>query len=81
MRPAAGRRDGAPPMAIGAEDIARAARELVDAYGPDAIALMQRRTRAVRGCGDAESAMLWSAVAAAVEAQLAGGSIGRVAGD
>jgi hypothetical protein len=33
---------------------------------------MKKRTRAVRQRGDAESAILWSAVALAVEAQLAG---------
>jgi hypothetical protein len=56
---------------ITAEEIARAARELVAAYGAEAIALMQKRTRAVRRRGDAESASLWFAVAQAVEEQLA----------
>jgi hypothetical protein len=59
------------PFPITAADIARAARELVAAYGPDAVALMQRRMRAVRRRGDAESATLWCAVAEAVEEQLA----------
>lgn len=63
---------GAPAAAIDTDEIARAARELVDAYGPRASALMRKRTRAVRQRGDAESATLWSAVAVAVEAQLAG---------
>ena len=64
------------PIPITAADIARAARELVAAYGPDAAALMQKRMRAVRRRGDAESATLWCAVAEAVRAQLAarGGS-------
>jgi hypothetical protein len=68
---------------ITSDEIARAARELVAAYGPDALALMQKRTRAVHRRGDAESAMLWRAVGAAVEQQLAnGGNGGRgVAGD
>jgi hypothetical protein len=60
--------------AIDAAEIARAARELVDAYGPRAITLMRNRTLAVRRRGDAESAMLWSAVAQAVEMHLAGTS-------
>jgi hypothetical protein len=64
--------EGEPAAAIDADEIVRTARELVDAYGPRAIALMRKRTRAVRQRGDAESATLWSAVAAAVEAQLAG---------
>lgn len=55
-----------------ADEIARAARALVDAYGARAMALMQKRTRAVRRRGDAESAALWSAVAEAVASQLAG---------
>jgi hypothetical protein len=59
------------PIPITAADIARAARELVAAYGPDAATLMQRRMRAVRRRGDAESATLWCAVAEAVEEQLA----------
>lgn len=63
---------GEPAAAIDADEIARTARELVDAYGPRAIDLMRKRTRAVRRRGDAESATLWSAVALAVEAQLAG---------
>ncbi len=65
-----------PPLsgAIDVDEIARTARELVDAYGPKAIALMKKRTRAVRQRGDAECAILWSAVALAVEAQLAGAS-------
>lgn len=67
------------PIPITATDIARAARELVAAYGPDAAALMQKRMRAVRRRGDAESATLWCAVAEAVEAQLA--ARGGVAGD
>ena len=79
MRVVAERRNGTRPVPIGADDIVRAARELVDAYGPDAIALMQRRTRAVRRRGDAESATLWSAVAAAVEAELAAASPERAA--
>jgi len=66
------------PRRITEDDIARAARELVAAYGPDAIALMQKRTRAVRRRGDAESATLWFAVAKAVEEQL---SAGGPAGD
>ena len=69
---------------ITAEEIARAARELVAAYGADAIALMQKRTRAVRRRGDAESASLWFAVAQAVEEHLAaGGALGdrRAEGD
>lgn len=57
--------------AIDPAEIARAARALVDAYGPRAIALMRIRTRAVRRRGDSQSAMLWSAVAQAVEAHLA----------
>jgi hypothetical protein len=66
------------------EEIARAARELVAAYGPAAIALMQKRTRAVRRRGDAESATLWFAIAQAVEEQLsASGTLegSRAAGD
>ncbi len=59
------------PLRITPAEIARAARELVDAYGPDAIRLMQTRTRAVRRRGDTESAMLWYAIAQAVEEQLA----------
>jgi hypothetical protein len=61
------------PLRITKDDIARAARELVAAYGPEAIALMQKRTRAVRRRGDAESATLWFALAKAVEEQLASG--------
>ena len=60
---------------ITAAEITRAARELVAAYGADAIALMQKRTRAVRRRGDAESATLWFAVAQAVEEQLAASSV------
>jgi hypothetical protein len=56
-----------------AEEIARAARELVASYGADAAALMRKRTRAIRRRGDAESASLWIAVARAVEEQLAAG--------
>lgn len=71
------------PARITADAIARAARELVDAYGPDAIALMQRRTRAVRRRGDAESATLWFAVAQAIERQLAARGLSQrgLAGD
>ncbi len=58
------------PRRITSSDIERAARELVAAYGPAAIALMQKRTRAVRRRGDAESATLWFAVAKAIEQQL-----------
>lgn len=60
------------PRVVDADEIARTARELVDAYGPRASALMRKRTRAVRRRGDAESATLWSAVGRAVEAQLDG---------
>jgi hypothetical protein len=67
-----------PRVAITSDEIARAARELVAAYGSAAIALMQKRTRAVRRRGDAESATLWVALARAVEEQLAaGGRDGR----
>jgi hypothetical protein len=68
---------------ITSDEIARAARELVAAYGPDALVLMQKRTRAVHRRGDAESAVLWRAVGAAVEQQLANGGDGGqgVAGD
>jgi hypothetical protein len=59
-------------LRITPDEIARAARELVDAYGPEAIRLMQNRTRAVRRRGDTESATLWYAIAQAVEEQLAG---------
>lgn len=59
------------PIRITDDHIARAARELVAAYGPDAIVLMRKRTRAVRRRGDAESATLWYAVAKAIEEQLA----------
>lgn len=61
-------------LRITSGEIARAARELVAAYGADAIALMQKRTRAVRRRGDAESAALWCAVAQAIEEQLAAAS-------
>lgn len=61
-------------IAIDDQEIERTARELVDAYGRRAVDLMRQRTRAVRRRGDAESAMLWSAVAQAVEAQLALGA-------
>ena len=60
------------PLRITPDEIARAARELVDAYGPKATRLMQNRTRAVRRRGDTESATLWFAIAQAVEEQLAG---------
>jgi hypothetical protein len=62
------------------DEIERAARALVAAYGPGAIALMQRRTRAVRRRGDEESATLWRALARAVEMQIAAAPAGRVAG-
>ena len=54
------------------DDIMRAARELVAAYGPRAGELMRKRMRAVRSRGDAESASLWQAVARAIEEQTAG---------
>jgi hypothetical protein len=57
------------------DEIARAARELVAAYGPAAIHLMRQRTRAVRRRGDAESATLWLAVADAIEQEL---GVGRL---
>jgi hypothetical protein len=57
--------------AISGEEIAGAARELLAAYGPAATQLMKRRTRAVRRRGDAKSAILWLAVAKAIEEQLA----------
>lgn len=60
------------PLRITPDEIARAARELVDAYGRDAIRLMQKRTRAVRRRGDTESATLWLAISQAVEELLAG---------
>jgi len=71
------------PVRVTSGDIVRAARELVAAYGPKAIVLMQQRTRAVRRRGDAESATLWFAVAQAVEQQLAGNASGETgaAGD
>ena len=71
-RPDVAATEGERAATFDADEIVRAARELVDAYGPRAIALMRKRTRAVRRRGDAESATLWSAVAVAVEAQLAG---------
>lgn len=52
------------------DEIARAARELVAAYGPAAIHLMRQRTRAVRRRGDAQSVTLWLAVAEAIEQEL-----------
>ena len=72
----------ASPEAAGPVDgeIERAARALVEAYGPEAIALMQRRTHAVRRRGDVESATLWLALARAVEVQLAAAPPGRVGG-
>jgi hypothetical protein len=70
-----GRGTGREP--ITPEDIARAARELVAAYGPAAIPLMRRRTTAVRRRGDTESATLWLAVAAAIEHQLGHGPRGE----
>jgi hypothetical protein len=57
-------------LCITSEEIARAARALVAAYGPAASQLMVKRTRAVRRRGDSESATLWSAVAKAIEEQL-----------
>jgi hypothetical protein len=57
-------------LRITPDHITRAARELVAAYGRSAIQLMQKRTRAVRRRGDAESATLWFAIAKAVEEQL-----------
>jgi hypothetical protein len=57
------------PERIESDDIARAARELVAAYGPRAGELMRQRMRAVRRRGDRESASLWFAVARAIEAQ------------
>ena len=69
------------PLRITPDEIARAARELVDAYGPKATRLMQNRTRAVRRRGDTESARLWDAIAEAVKEQLAAGdTIGRTSG-
>lgn len=62
------------------DEIERAARALVDAYGSEAIALMQRRTRAVRRRGDVASAALWLALARAVEVQIAAAPPGRHAG-
>jgi hypothetical protein len=59
------------PARITPDEIARAARELVAAYGPAATQLMRRRTRAVSRRGDAESATLWMAVAEAIEQELA----------
>ena len=64
---------GGKPVRITQDDIARAARELVAAYGPAAIHLMMQRTRAVRRRGDAESATLWLAVADAIERELGAG--------
>lgn len=64
---------GGKPARITPEDIARAARELVAAYGPAAIHLMRQRTRAVRRRGDAESATFWPAVAEAIEQELGAG--------
>lgn len=55
---------------ITSDHIARAARELVAAYGPAARDLMRKRTRAVRRRGDSESALLWFAIAQAIEEQL-----------
>jgi hypothetical protein len=70
-----------PSLRITPEEIARAARELVDAYGAEAIKLMQNRTRAVRRRGDTESARLWDAIAEAVKEQLAAGdTIGPTSG-
>jgi hypothetical protein len=57
-------------LRIDRDDIERAARELVSAYGPRAGELMRERMRAVRRRGDAESASLWSAVARAIEEQM-----------
>ncbi len=68
-------------IAIDDQEIERTARELVDAYGRRAVDLMRQRTRAVRRRGDAESAMLWSAIAQAVEAQLALGALLHGAAD
>ena len=65
---------GGNPGRITTDDIARAARELVAAYGPAAIHLMKQRTRAVRRRGDADSATLWLAVADAIEQELGAGS-------
>lgn len=64
---------GGKPARVTQHEIARAARELVAAYGPAAIHLMRQRTRAVRRRGDAESATLWLAVADAIEQELGAG--------
>lgn len=67
--------NGGKPVRITQDEIARAARELVAAYGPAAIHLMRQRTRAVRRRGDAESANLWLAVADAIEQELGAGRL------
>ena len=59
-----------PSLRVTPDAIARAARELVAAYGPKASQLMLKRMHAVRRRGDAQSASLWSAVARATEEQM-----------
>ena len=55
---------------VSSDDVMRAAREMVDAYGPAAGGLMRERMRAVLRRGDAEVATLWHAIARAVDHQL-----------
>ncbi len=68
------------PLRVTPDELVRAARALVAAYGPRAVELMEKRTRAVRRRGDGESAALWIAVARAVEKQLSSvGALSRKA--
>jgi len=72
----AARRQGEPSRVsagpVSLDEVVRAARELVAAYGPAAGRLMRARMRAVRRRGDAESAALWHAIAQAVDHELGG---------
>lgn len=68
------------PWRVTQDDIARTAHELAAAYGPAAINLMHRRTRAVRRRGDSESATLWLAVAKAIERELGAGGMRKRGG-
>ena len=55
---------------VSTDDVVRAAREMVDAYGPAAGQLMRERMRALRRRGDSENALLWQAIAEAVDDEL-----------
>lgn len=51
-------------------DVRRAARELVAAYGAGAIRLMRERSAKVSQRGDEKTAVLWLSIAAAAEQQI-----------